>query len=147
MGIPEHKVIETLHNLIQVCKDNESGFRAAASATSDPDLASLLRAYAEQRRQFVTELQSAIHQIDGQTDGTPPASVASARCKMDFAVVAGDDEAIIAECQRGETCAGEAYQAALSLDLPVAVRSVIKAQFTQMELSRDKVRGLVLASA
>lgn len=147
MAIPDDKIVESLHHLLQVCKDGQDGFQYAAGAITNPELKALFMAFAEQRSRFVSELLSAIHQIDSvaKVAGDTPLLY---RCWMGIqtAVLEGD-EAIIAESERGEDCTYKAYEAVLSLDLPIAVRSVVKAQYSHIQLSHNRIRELTLAQA
>ena len=47
---------EALHHLIDICRDGERGFRAAAEAVSDPRLKTLFKELAAERAKFAADL-------------------------------------------------------------------------------------------
>ena len=59
------KVISTLNNLIETCKDGQDGFRQAAEGVKHTELKTLFLTYAQQRAQFAGELQSEVHRLGG----------------------------------------------------------------------------------
>jgi uncharacterized protein (TIGR02284 family) len=58
------------------------------------------------------------------------------------AVTGKDDQAILAECERGEDSAVSNYRAALGTDLPANVRSLVERQFGEVKEAHDRVRSL-----
>jgi len=61
-------------------------------------------------------------------------------------ITAGNDAAIISECERGEDAAKAAYQDVLKKNLPPNVMPVVKHQFTEIKQVHDRVRDLEKAS-
>jgi uncharacterized protein (TIGR02284 family) len=62
-------------------------------------------------------------------------------------VVTGkSDDAIIAECERGEDVAISVYQQVLKQNLPPNVLPVVKHQFTQIKETHDRIRDLEQAA-
>ena len=57
-------------------------------------------------------------------------------------VTGGSDDAIVAECERGEDTALENYQRVLKQNLPPNVLPVAKHQFTEIKRSHDRIRAL-----
>jgi uncharacterized protein (TIGR02284 family) len=59
------------------------------------------------------------------------------------AALTGEDEhAILGECERGEDSALAAYRAALGVDLPASVRSMVERQFAEVEEAHQRIRNL-----
>ena len=58
------------------------------------------------------------------------------------AVAGKSDSAIIAEAERGEDVAVNAYEKALRADLPPDLQLKIQRQFTQIKAAHDRVREL-----
>jgi len=58
------------------------------------------------------------------------------------ALTGGDDEAVIGECERGEEAALAEYRAALGVDLPASVRSMVERQFAEVKKAHDHIRSL-----
>src|SRR3954471_7258153 len=109
----------TLNELIQTSKDGENGFRAAAETVEDSNLRHLFESYAQQRAEFAAGLQLEVRRLALDPVDTGHAAAALHRSWMDIkAGLTGRDEAaVIAECERGEDTAVEAYRRALQSDL------------------------------
>ena len=137
-------VASTLNQLIQTCKDGESGFQQAAEGVDDPNLQRLFASYSQQRSEFAAELQAEV----GRLARTPPtgghATAALHRSWMEMkAVVTGRDEgAIIAECERGEDMAVRTYEQALSSGLPPDLKAIVERQFSGVKEAHDQIRSL-----
>ena len=57
-------------------------------------------------------------------------------------VTGGSDDAIVAECERGEDAAIENYQRVLKQNLPPNVLPVAKHQFTEIKRSHDRLSDM-----
>ena len=138
------EVISTLNGLIEICRDGQEGFEAAAEGVKDSELRSLLRAYSEQRAQFVGQLQDEVRRLGGdpETEGSVAASLHRGWMGLKSAATGGDDSSIITECERGEDSAVKTYSAALGRDLPAGVRSVVERQFAAVREAHDRIRAL-----
>jgi uncharacterized protein (TIGR02284 family) len=135
----------TLNQLIQTCKDGESGFQSAAQAVEDPNLRRLFESYAQQRAEFTAELEVEVRRLSEDPVQSGHATAALHRSWMDIkAGITGRDEgAIISECERGEDVAVEEYQKALeSSALPDDLRVIIERQFLQVKQAHDQIRSL-----
>jgi uncharacterized protein (TIGR02284 family) len=53
-----------------------------------------------------------------------------------------DDRAVVAECERGEAVALEAYRAALGGDMPANVRAMVERQFAEVKEARNLIGDL-----
>jgi uncharacterized protein (TIGR02284 family) len=60
-----HEVISILIDLIDTCKDGEECFRNAAESIANSEFRRLFSIFAQQRSQFVQELQAEIHRLGG----------------------------------------------------------------------------------
>jgi len=143
------QVASTLNELIQTSKDGENGFRAAAESVQDSNLRHLLESYAQQRSEFAAELQLEVRRLAQDPVDTGHATAALHRSWIDIkAGLAGRDEApVIAECERGEDTAVEAYRRALQSDLPEDLRAIVQRQTSELEQAHDHIRSLERASA
>jgi uncharacterized protein (TIGR02284 family) len=144
MALNREELIESLNGLIQTCRDAENGFQTAADHIKDPDLKMLSRQWSIQRAQFASELEGEVRQLGGTPAKTGSVSGAFHRGWMNIKsiVTGGSDEAIIAECERGEDTALENYQRVLKNNLPPNVLPVVKHQFTEIKRSHDRIRDL-----
>ena len=144
MATDNDKVISTLNNLIETCKDGEQGFRTAADGVKKSDLKTLFLTYSQQRAQFAGELQNEVLRIGGDPEKTGSVAATLHRGWLDIkSAVTGEDEgAIIRECERGEDSAVRNYEDALKEDLPANIRSIIEQQFTQIKEADARLRAL-----
>ena len=53
-------VISTLNGLIETCRDGQNGFQTAAEGVTNSELKTLFHGYAQQRAQFVGDLQTEV---------------------------------------------------------------------------------------
>jgi uncharacterized protein (TIGR02284 family) len=141
-------VISTLNNLIETCKDGQNGFQTAAGGVHRSELKTLFHQYSQQRAQFAGELQSEVLRLGG--DPTQAGSVAASlhRGWIDIkaAVTGYDENAVIAECERGEDSAVKNYSEALEGDLPNDVRTIVERQHAQVREAHDRIRSLERAT-
>ncbi|MDT7808126.1 MAG: hypothetical protein QOJ70_1939 [Acidobacteriota bacterium] len=138
------EVISTLNNLIETCRDGQNGFQTAADGVQNPELKQLFYSYSQQRARFVGELQDEVRRLGGDPEdsGSVAASLHRGWINIKAAVTGKDDNAVISECERGEDSAVSNYRAALDVDLPVNVRSIVERQFAKLKEAHDRVRNL-----
>ena len=148
MATTTDAVIQTLNQLVETCRDGENGFRAAAEGVKTADLKVLFKSYADQRALFANELQAEVHRLGGTPEerGSLTASLHRGWMNIKSIVTGGSDEAIVAECERGEDSAVENYQRVLKQNLPPNVLPVVKHQFTEIKKSHDRIRDLEQAA-
>ena len=144
MAVNRGELIECLNDLIETCRDGESGFQTAADHVKDAELKKFFTQCSEQRAQFASELQSEVRQLGGTPTKTGSVSAAFHRGWMNIKsiVTGGSDDAIVTECERGEDAAIENYQRVLKQNLPPNVLPVVKHQFTEIKRSLDRIRDL-----
>src|ERR1051326_6287750 len=148
MAVNREELIECLNDLIQTCRDGESGFQSAADHVKDSDLKTTFSESSVQRAQFASELESEVRQLGGTPAKSGSVSAAFHRGWMNIKsiVTGGSDDAIVAECERGEDAALENYQRVLKNNLPPNVLPVVKHQFTEIKRSHDRIRNLERAA-
>ena len=133
-----------VNHLSEVCRDAQNGFDAAAKATKDTSLRAEFVQYSLQRRTFADDLD----EILGSMGETPRSggSVAGAlhRCwiNMKVALANNDRYAVLAECERGEDSAVNAYREALASQLPPGVETLVESQYEQVQRVHDRVKEL-----
>jgi len=136
--------IPTIENLIQVCRDAEDGFAAAAEAATDPELKQALGEYAQQRMQFARDLrdEGAVFGNQKPAEGGMPGSPARrAWLKVRDPLGTLDDHTILDECERAEDAAVEAYHAALETPgLAGCLRGTVAAQFSEVLGMHRRIR-------
>ncbi|MGH7324259.1 MAG: ferritin-like domain-containing protein [Candidatus Rokuibacteriota bacterium] len=144
MSQANETAITVLNNLVETCRDGQEGFRTAAEHVKDPQLKQLFMTYAQQRAQFITELQGEIRRLGDDPDRSGSVAGALHRGWMNIrsAVSGGDDRAIVAEAERGEDAAKTAYEDALQRGLPTAARGLVEQQYARVTEAHDRVRAL-----
>jgi uncharacterized protein (TIGR02284 family) len=149
MGTDNDNAISTLNNLIETCKDGQSGFQSAAEGVRNNDLKTLFHNYSQQRAQFAGELQAEVRRLGGDPEqtGSLAASLHRGWINIKSAVTGEDENAVISECERGEDSAVKNYEDALSDEhLPADLRSIIERQFMQIKGAHDRIRSLERAT-
>jgi uncharacterized protein (TIGR02284 family) len=142
------KVISTLNNLIETCRDGQNGFQTAADGVKSGELKQLFYGYSQERARFVGELQDEVRRLGGDPENTGSVAASLHRGWIDIksAITGKDDDAIISECERGEDAAVSNYHDALENDLPANVRSIVERQYASVKQAHDRIRSLERAS-
>jgi len=139
------KVISCLNNLIETCKDGQDGFKTAAEGVERSELKTLFYEFSQQRATFAGELQNEVRRLGGDPEKTGSVAASLHRGWIDIksAVTGKDDNAVIAECERGEDSAVSNYKDALKdASLPSDVRSHVERQYAAVQAAHDRVRSL-----
>ena len=137
------QAVSTLNELIEVSRDGEMGFKAAADKAEDPGLKSLLQDRARSCSAATVELQSLIRSLGGtpEDSGTVAGAIHRGWTKVRAAV--GDNNvAVLEEVERGEDMAKSAYAKALKADLPADIRQTVDQQYQGVLRNHDRVRDL-----
>ena len=139
------ETISVLDELIQTLKDGQKGFNEAAQSVKDSQLKSLFNEYSQQRSRFAAALQNQVRNL-GKSEPESESSAIGALHRgwinLKSTLSGGDDHAILAECERGEDSAVEAYQKALDDDLAPDVYELVARQFTDVKAAHDRIRNL-----
>jgi uncharacterized protein (TIGR02284 family) len=148
MAVHRGDLVECLNDLIETCRDGENGFQTAPAHVTDPALKKLFSTYSVQRAQFASELESEVRQLGGTPATRGSVSTAFHRGWMNIKsiVTGGSDDAIVAECERGEDAAVENYQRVMKNTLPPNVLPVVKHQFTEVKRAHDRIRDVEAAA-
>jgi uncharacterized protein (TIGR02284 family) len=135
---------EALHHLIDICRDGERGFRAAAEAVSDPRLKTLFKELAAERAQFAADLVPHLQRLGGTMEdgGTSTGTLHRGWINLKAHVPGHHDHTIVSEAERGEHAALNAYEDALSGMLPPTVTGLIEAQQEAMQKAVDRIRSI-----
>lgn len=144
MANTNDEVISVLNDLIETCKDGIKGFETAAKEVKAPRAKSLFESRAATIQNASSELQAEVRRLGGDPDKSGSVAGALHRGWMDVkgAVTGHDDNAIIAECERGEDAAVKSYEDALQKNLPPDVRRIVEQQYRGAISNRDAVRAL-----
>jgi len=138
------EVISVLNELIRTCRDGQEGFREAAEGVERSDLRTFFNSCSLERAGFAGELQGLVRDLGGNPEDEGSFSGALHRGWIDIkAAIAGkDDEAVLAECERGEDSAKSTYNDALKNTLPENIRRVVETQAISVRDKHDRIRAL-----
>jgi uncharacterized protein (TIGR02284 family) len=146
-----NEVISILNNLIETCRRGQAGFRNAAEAIKNSEFRRLFNIFSQQRAQFITELQTEVHRLGGDVNGVDAEEQLGSAGPLRSSTpvrhgVFRNEASVIAECQREEASAVNAYQEALKADLPLDVQYVVKRQYMDIKDAYDRIRILQRAA-
>jgi uncharacterized protein (TIGR02284 family) len=138
------KTLDVLQELIETCRDGETGYAHAASVVEDPELKSYFTQQSQERHRFISELQEVVQGI-GESKPDVSGSVAGTlhrawfEAKVDMGL---GDQAVLNSVERGEDAAKAAYEKALASDLNENARIIIERQSESIFDAHDQVRDL-----
>jgi uncharacterized protein (TIGR02284 family) len=137
-------VISTLNSLIETLKDGEEGFRTAAEGLTDPQAKAVFQQYSRERAQMAQELQAEVRTLGGDPEqaGSMSGSVHRGWINIKSVVTGKNDASIIAEAERGEDIAKNAYAEAIKTALPPSVSAIISRQAVKVREAHDRVRSM-----
>ncbi len=136
--------IDVIEDLIETCKDGQKGYQDAASHVKRSDLKTFFNEQSLERAKFAGELQEERIRL-GKTDKRDSGSVSAAlhRAWIDTKVSMGaGDKAILESVEAGEDRAKEAYQKAITSDLPESIAQTVRRQAARVQAAHDQVRSL-----
>ncbi|MGI8740674.1 MAG: ferritin-like domain-containing protein [Gammaproteobacteria bacterium] len=138
------KVISTLNELIETCKDGEQGFSTSAEDVSDPELKTVFKERARTCANGARELQEQVRRLGGdpETSGSTLGALHRGWENVKAKITGKDDKAILEEVERGEAVAVKSYRKALDSDLPTDVRDIVERQLQGVEQNYNRVRKL-----
>lgn len=136
--------VNTLNDLIEICRDGENGFRLAAEAVKDHHVKSMFERFTRQRAEMARELEAQVRKLGGTpaSGGSVSGSVHRGWMNIKSLVTGGDDAAIVAEAERGEDAAKAAYEKALKEELAAGARELVEQQSAIVHTAHDEVKAL-----
>jgi uncharacterized protein (TIGR02284 family) len=140
----KNNAISVLEDLIQTCKDGQKGFQEAASKVKRSDLKMFFNEQSLERSRFAGELEAELIRL-GKPDKKVSGSVVGSfhRAWIDTKVgLGGDDKTVLDWLENGEDHAKNAYQKAVTGDLPEDVAQIVRRQAANVQAAHDKVKSL-----
>jgi uncharacterized protein (TIGR02284 family) len=149
LAMDRHDVIATLNELIETCTDGEEGFRTCAEGVKNPQLKVFFEKRADRCALGAAQLEGKVAELGGdpRRGGSPSAMLHRFWINIRSTISGMDEEAVLAECERGEDFAKTAYEEALRCDLPGDVRVMIAKQYREVRENHDRVRDMRNAMA
>jgi uncharacterized protein (TIGR02284 family) len=144
MTLDRDDVISVLNELIETSKDGVNGFRTAAESVKSGEAKAVFTTRVQLIERAATELQAEVRRLGGDPEkhGSVTGSLHRGWINLKAAVTGKDDDAIIAECERGEEAAVKSYEDALEKDLPADIQAIVERQYRGTLQNLDKVRAL-----
>jgi uncharacterized protein (TIGR02284 family) len=136
--------ISVLEELIQTCKDGQKGYQEAASKVKRSDLKTFFNEQSLERARFAGELEQELIRL-GKPDKKVSGSVVGTlhRAWIDTKVgLGGGDKTVLEWLEHGEDRAKDAYQKAVTADLPENIAQIVRGQAASVQAAHDKVRSL-----
>ena len=141
------ETIEVLNDLVAINNDRIAGYEKAIEETKDTDndLKMLFTSMIDESRKIRLNLADEVQTLGGEYDRGTTASGKLYRAWMDVrAVFTGNDRhTVLANCERGEDAAQNAYKDALTENnVPAYIRTMLTEQKQTLRASHDKVKML-----
>lgn len=148
--MPDNKeTLSTLHDLIETCRDGETGYLHAAHHVSDPDIQAHFEKQSLERRRFLVELKDLAQRL-GDTDPDTSGSTAALLHRIWFGAKADlgmSDATLLSSVESGEERAAEEYRKALEAPLPDDVRAVVAEQGECVFNAHQRILRLLASKA
>jgi uncharacterized protein (TIGR02284 family) len=136
-------ILDLLHELIQTCKDGETGYAHASAIATELRLKAYFSEESLERARFVRDLKSEAQRMGEEPDTSP--SVAGTLHRLWFEAKADiglGDQSNLNSVEQGEDSAKKSYEKALNTDLPDDLRALIEVQSRSIFAAHDYVRDL-----
>ena len=143
--VDNDKVINSLNDLIETCRDGLVGFGEAAENVKNPQLKSFFNQAAAERAQCIQELEGEVRRLGGDPAKSGSTAGTLHRVWMDIkgTLTGKDDHAILSEAERGEDAAVDAFRDALkSQNLQGNILTLVQRQFTTIQQTHDRVKQM-----
>lgn len=140
----EHDV-KIFNSLIATTIDSVDGYNAAADNADNQDFRSIFRDRAKERAEVVSKLQAQVRTLGGnpEDDGTTIAGAHRFFMTLRDSLTGTDDEAVVAEVERGEDVIKAKYEASMQeAELSATSRELVQSCYTSVKEGHDQMRDL-----
>ena len=138
-------IVATLNDLLETCKDGESGFAACAKHVKASEVRKLFLARAAECKAAADELRPYVLEYGGKGDvgGTVSGAMHRGWVAVRGSLTGFSDLAMLEECERGEDVALTRYRKALEASaIPEALRAVVERQLLGTQRNHEQVKTL-----
>ena len=134
MATDRSDTIDALNNLLETAVNAREGYRTAAKNVDDGELQTFFNLCAQERSNFVANLEQAVRGLGGTPDSSGTVAGAAHRgwITIRSKLAGGDAETLIDECERGEQVAIEDYEDALKHDVSADLQETLSEQLAQV---------------
>lgn len=134
---------DVLNELIVTCRDAARGFGWAADQARDPELRQLFADLARERQQYAADLLPHAQRLGGHSDaeGTAAATLHRAWITVKGTLSGHQEQALLAEAERGERVALSAYTDGLAGMLPPDCRDLVEAQLEGIRAAHGRLHA------
>jgi uncharacterized protein (TIGR02284 family) len=135
--------LDLLKELIQTCKDGETGYVHAAGVATDPQLKAYFTEQSLERARFGQELRIEAERLGDKPEASGSVSAVLHRVWFEAKATVGmGDQSILNSVEQGEDRAKKDYEKALSSQLPSDLRAIIQRQADSVLKAHDYVRDM-----
>jgi len=136
--------LSAVNDVIAVCKDAEEGFRGAANAVKDSALKTVFEQYSSQRARFAQQLRTTVTSLGLKAEDSSAVlgSLHRGWIVLKGALTGHSEHQILEETERGEDLSVSRYREALSQQLPTELRSMLEAQYQDVQQAHNKIKQL-----
>ena len=136
--------IDTLNNLLEICRDGEFGFTESAEHTKTQQFKTAFLQRADDCRSAAVELQQLISEMGGEPDegGTVSGAMHRGWIAVKGSLSGYSDMDMLEECERAEDVALAQYRKALKQNLPMQAKAVVERQAQGTQKNHDQIRDL-----
>ncbi|MEX3846315.1 PA2169 family four-helix-bundle protein [Paraburkholderia sp. BR10882] len=137
-------VIAMLNELIETSKDGEHEFTKAADGAQHASVNEVLLESAVHCSRGARELQELVVKLGGKPEngGSVVGALHRGWLNVKSAVGTRTDDAILADCEKGEDAAVKRFHSALERNLPADVNAVVARLYSDVAQDLDRIREL-----
>jgi uncharacterized protein (TIGR02284 family) len=137
------ETLDLIKDLVQTCKDGETGYAHAAGVATDPRLKAYFSEQSLERARFGQELRAEAARLGEKPDASGTVSAVLHRVWFEAKAAIGlGDQSILNSVEQGEDRAKKDYEKALSNQLPNDLREIIQRQAASVLKAHDYVRDM-----
>jgi uncharacterized protein (TIGR02284 family) len=135
--------LDLIKDLIETCKDGETGYVHAAGVATDPQLKAYFTEQSLERARFGKELRAEAERLGEKPDASGSVSAVLHRVWFETKATVGlGDQSILNSVEQGEDRAKKDYEKALASELPSDLRVIIQRQAESVIRAHDYVRDM-----
>ncbi len=136
--------IDTLNDLLEICRDGEYGFRECAEHTQALAIKTVLNQHASECHFAATELQTLLKHMGGEPKegGTASAALHRGWVSVKGTLSGYSDYDMLDECERAQDVALAQYRKASKQSLPPGVMAVVEKQSEGVQRNHDQIKAM-----